>query len=227
MISIIIPTLNEERAIPDTLDNVLSQSGEFEVIVVDGGSSDRTVDLLTRRSEHDDRLQIVVAPKGRASQMNVGAARARGEWLVFLHADTLLPIDAISTLGALPAGTEAGGFRHRFSGAGWGLRVVSWLHNVRCRCTKVVYGDQVLFILRTLFSQVGGFPNVPILEDILLGEKLVKLTRPIILDDCVITDSRKFEKEGVWLSLWRVVLIQLSHVFGLPTPALRFFAGIR
>jgi rSAM/selenodomain-associated transferase 2 len=225
MISVIVPTLNEERALPATLAALLRHAGDYEVIVVDGGSVDRTLEI----TRADPRVQVMAAPRGRARQMNAGAAVARGEWLLFLHADTRLPDCALQRLNALEAdaAVQAGGFRHRFSGSAWSLRLVSRLHNLRCRITRVFYGDQAMFVRRALFTHLGGFPDEPILEDLLFGERLRRLTRPVLLDDYVVTDSRKFEQAGVWLSLCRVLAILLCHELGLAIPARRFFANVR
>jgi rSAM/selenodomain-associated transferase 2 len=223
MISIIIPALNEQRALPATLQQVFAQRGEYEVIVVDGGSTDNTRALV----ENDPRLRLITATTGRASQMNAGAEQARGEWLLFLHADTLLPDGGLAEIEQQPREVLAGGFSHRFSGQAWGLRVVSWLHNFRCRRTHVFYGDQAPFVRRELFFQLGGFPDEPILEDLLFGEQLARLTRPKMLNSYVISDSRKFEQNGIWLSLLRVLLILISHELKLPIPARKFFANAR
>jgi rSAM/selenodomain-associated transferase 2 len=223
MISIIIPVLNEERALPATLQHVYSQAGEFEVIVVDGGSTDSTLDIVNQES----RIQLHKAATGRASQMNEGARHATGDWLLFLHADTLLPENALISIERLPADIQAGGFKHRFSGQAWGLRLISWLHNFRCRCTRIFYGDQAMFVRRKLFIELGMFPDEPILEDLLFSEKLVKVTRPVILNSYVITESRKFESQGIWLSFWRVILILISHGLHLPIPARKFFSNVR
>ena len=223
MISIIIPVLNEECALPVTLQNVFSQAGEFEVIVVDGGSTDNTLEIVGQ----NDRIQLLTASTGRASQMNEGARHARGDWLLFLHADTLLPENALTRIEQLPANIQAGGFKHRFSGQAFSLSVISWLHNFRCRCTRIFYGDQAMFVRRTLFTKLGMFPEEPILEDLLFSEKLVKVTRPVILDSYVITESRKFEQQGIWLSFWRVILILISHGLHLPIPARKFFSNVR
>lgn len=194
MISIIIPTINEEKALPPTLDQVFLQTGEYEVIVVDGGSTDNTLATLSRYP----KVECLTATKGRASQMNAGAQQAKGEWLLFLHADTLLPNDALAAIENLSSNpsNQTGGFKHRFSGKAWGLRLVSWLHNVRCKLTRIFYGDQAMFIRKKLFNELGGFPNVARIEDLLLGEKLVKVTQPYTIDKYVITDSRKFEKKA-------------------------------
>ncbi|MGQ0657480.1 MAG: TIGR04283 family arsenosugar biosynthesis glycosyltransferase [Chromatiales bacterium] len=225
MISVIIPTLNEERALPATLRELFSQPGDYEVIVVDGGSSDETCTVARAYPE----VCLLTAPCGRGSQMNAGARRARGEWLLFLHADTTLPENGLQRLNALEAeaGCEAGGFHQRFSGRHWGLRLISWMHNLRCRLTHVFYGDQAMFVRRRLFEQLGGFAEAPILEDLLFCERLREVTRPVLLEDYVTTDSRKFEQMGVWRSLWRVVLILICHELRLPILGRVFFSTIR
>lgn len=224
MISVIIPAYNEEKALPLTLLHLFRQAGHFETIVVDGGSTDGTCELV----RVDSRIQLLRAPKGRASQMNAGARAAQGDWLLFLHADTLLPPGALIKLRALEAegGLRAGGFRHRFSGNDWRLCLISCLDNWRCQRTRIVYGDQALFVRRDLFEKLGGFPQV-VLEDVLFCEKLLQETRPALLDEHVITDARKFLQMGVWRSLARVFLILLCFELKLPIPARAFFSDIR
>ena len=163
MISVIIPVYNEETALPETLTHLFHQDGEIEVIVVDGGSDDRSREIALDYPG----IRVLDAVKGRASQMNAGAACAKGTWLLFLHADTLLPEGALSSISALtPGRCQAGGFRHRFSGDDWRLRLISYLDNRRCERTKIIYGDQAMFIRRSLFERLGGFPSQAILEDV-------------------------------------------------------------
>jgi glycosyltransferase involved in cell wall biosynthesis len=182
----------------------LRQAGEYEVIVVDGGSSDRTCQIV--RAE--PRVRLLTASKGRASQMNTGACIARGEWLLFLHADTFLPEGALRRLNALEADTacQAGGFRHRFSGDDWRLRLISWMDNLRAKITCIIYGDQAMFVRRSLFQQ---------------------LTKPVLIDQYVVTDSRKFIQMGIWRSLARCAVILLCHGLRLPIAGRAFFADIR
>lgn len=225
MVSVVIPTYNEEKALPATLAALFRQRGDYEVLLVDGGSGDRTRDVAAAES----RLRFISAPKGRAVQMNAAARLARGEWLLFLHADTLLPEGALWGLNELEgdAAVQAGGFRHCFSGTDWRLKVVSRLDNLRAGWTRIIYGDQALFVRRGLFEQVGGFPDRPVLEDILFCEKLKRFTRPVLLDRCVVTDSRKFVQMGIWRSLARCVVILLCHLLRLPVLPQRFFADVR
>ena len=231
MISVIIPTYNEESALPDTLTALCQQPMPFAVYVVDGGSTDRTGTL----AEQFPHITVLSAPKGRASQMNSGAVRAIADhpdsqgWLVFLHADTLLPSNAFTQLRKLEEdhNVQAGGFLHQFSGDDWKLRMISWLDNFRCFRSRIIYGDQAMFVRQELFQRLGGFPDQPILEDVAFCERLIRHTIPKILSPPVITDSRKFVKMGVWRSLARVFLIILCVEFRLPILTPAFFKDIR
>jgi rSAM/selenodomain-associated transferase 2 len=236
MISVVIPTYNEEKALPETLRALFQQPGDYEVIAVDGGSTDRTLAVLSEfeferlspSSPHPSR-RLLSALKGRASQMNAGALQARGQWLLFLHADTTLPPEAIQRLNEMDLNLtiQAGGFMHQFSGNDWRLKMISFLDNVRCRRSRIIYGDQALFVRRTLFEQLGGFPNQPILEDVAFCERLITETTPVLLSPPVITDARKFLKMGVWRSFLRVLLIILHVEFRLPVLPRRFFQDVR
>ena len=225
MISVIIPTYNEEKALPTTLARLSSQAGHYELIIVDGGSNDRTCEIARAQPQ----ARLLTARKGRASQMNAGAVGARGEWLLFLHADTLLPEGALQRLNALEndQGIQAGGFRHRFSCADWRLRLISSIDNLRTRFTRIIYGDQAMFVRRALFERLGGFPEQPYLEDIVFCQKLKQVSKPILFQQHVVTDSRKFVEMGVWRSLTRCLAILLCHSLGLKRIPRAFFAEIR
>ena len=220
-ISLIIPALNERLALPRTLARVSGETADREVIVVDGGSNDGTRDIA---AEHPG-VRVITATTGRALQMNAGARSASGTWLLFLHADTLIPRGALSRISSLAC--EAGAFRHAFSGNDWRLRAVSWLHNQRCRLDRLFFGDQAIFVRSELFWRLGGFPEVPILEDVLFSEKLRSATRPVLLDDYVVTDARKFIAKGILRTTARAFLILLRHELRLPVRSTVFFEEVR
>lgn len=225
-VSVIIPVLDEERALPMTLAGLARAIGahpDAEVIAVDGGSRDASRAILAGCS----CVQVLDAPRGRASQMNAGAAAASGDVLLFLHADTLVPEQALSAIARVAAGRGFvyGGFHHRFSGDDWRLRAISALHNLRCRITKTFYGDQAMFVRRTAFAAVGGFP-IRVAEDIAICQILRSQAPPAFLPLGVVTSSRKFEQMGVWTSFARVLAILLCLRFGRKPPA-AFFADIR
>lgn len=226
MLSVIIPTLNEEKALPETLATLFRQTAGEEIIIVDGGSTDATEKIC----EQYPGIRFISSEKGRAAQLNAGARSASGDILLFLHADTLLPDEALSTINQVidQEKQEAGGFRHSFGYEDWRLRFISFLDNRRCLKTKIIYGDQAMFIKRNLFERLNGFPDVKIMEDIYFCEKLVQHTTPVILDSYVITDPRKFIKMGIWRSLYRVAAIQTRHELRLPVANDHpFFAEIR
>jgi len=225
MISVIIPAYKEERALPLTLRSLLAQPGDYEVIVVDGGSTDRTCEIV----HAEPHVRLLITPKGRAIQMNAGAREAKGEWLLFLHADTLLPPGALVRLNRMEGEhrIQAGGFLHQFSDCDWRLKMISILDNFRCIRSRIIYGDQAMFVRRALFERLGGFPDQPILEDVAFCERLICVTEPVLLRPPVVTDSRKFMKMGVWKSFARVLLIILHTQFRLPVLPRAFFSDVR
>ncbi len=231
MIWVIIPTYNEERALPDTLASVCQQKGDYRIIVIDGGSTDRTYDIVQAHS----KITWLTAPKGRASQMNVGAnyvldsQHASSDWLLFLHADTCLPMAAFPELSRLASDRSclAGGFHHQFSGSDWRLQMISWLDNFRCQHSRIIYGDQALFVRVGVFFDLEGFPEQSVLEDVRFGEKLLEQTTPRLVSAPVVTDARKFIQMGIWRSLFRVLMIILHVEYGLPTFTPSFFSDVR
>jgi rSAM/selenodomain-associated transferase 2 len=227
-VSVIIPALNEERALPSTLEALAMQTGDFEIIIVDARSDDATRAVAESYRDRFTHFDVLDAPRGRASQMNAGAHVATGQWLLFVHADTRLPPGAIEAIATLTTRdeVESGCFVHRFSGRGLVLRLISSLHNYRFRRTLIMYGDQAMFVRRGLFRRIGGYPEA-LMEDVLFSEELRRLTRPIMLPLTVVTDSRKFEQIGELRALWWVVRILFAHRYGKPLRHREFFNEFR
>lgn len=226
MISIIIPTLNEEKAIAQTLTHTLQLSGRCEIIVADGGSTDKTIQI----AHQFDTVTVVHGPRGRAKQMNTGAVHARGEWLLFLHADTYLPATALIQIRSFENDhrIQAGGFLQQFSGNDWRLKLISYLDNRRCRKSRIIFGDQALFIRTKLFTELGGFPNQDILEDVAFGQNLNTVTVPKLVEAAAVTDSRRFEQAGIFKSFMRVATILTRLKMGLSvSPQHPFFKQAR
>lgn len=222
MISIVIPVLDEEIALPATLRSLEGQGVPFEILVVDGGSRDGTRAIAAAAG-----ARVIDAPRGRASQMNAGASVARGSWLLFLHADTRLPAGALAAIARAPAEVESGCFRQSFDVPGRVLALTSRLHNWRCERTRIMYGDQALFVRRESFAAVGGYPE-GVLEDVRLSERLRARARPVLLPLTVLTSARRFLAQGPLASLARIVLILVQHRLGArPFAGRRFFDPVR
>ncbi len=209
--SIIIPVFNEASAIPQTLQRLQpSRQRGVEIIVVDGGSSDGTPKLAKLLADH-----VLSASKGRAQQMNRGAQRAAGEYLLFLHADTRLPDHWLSRLSDVCERSAAWGrFDVRLSGRRWLLRVIETMMNWRSRVTGIATGDQAIFVRRELFERVGGFPDIALMEEIVLSRRLKNCAAPVCLRDKVVTSSRRWEKNGMIKTILLMWWLRLRFFFG-------------
>jgi rSAM/selenodomain-associated transferase 2 len=211
LISIIVPVLDEAADIVAALTALQpSRAAGAEVIVSDGGSVDATVALATPLAD-----RVVQAPRGRASQMNAGAAVARGEVLLFLHADTALPEAAVASVdAALRGGLVWGRFDVRIEGRSPWLPLVAALMNRRSRLTGIATGDQGMFVTRQAFEAVGGFPDIPLMEDIGLSRRLLALSRPACIAARVTTSGRRWERHGVWRTILRMWWLRLRYCLG-------------
>ena len=203
-LSIIIPTLNEEENILPAISSVQrSGMAGIEILVVDGGSSDQTVPFAKFLG-----VPVLCSPPGRAGQMNLGARCARGNILLFLHGDTRLPEgfgEKVQDLLSQP-GVTAGAFRISLDGKKRGLRVIEWLANFRSERLRMPYGDQAIFVKKEVFEEVGGFPDLPIMEDFAFMKMLRAKGRIEIVSLPVITSARRWETKGL---LWTTLLNQL------------------
>lgn len=218
-ISVVIPVLNEAGNIADAIASV-QLSTNVEVIVVDGGSNDNTVDIAKSLS-----VKVLTSASGRAYQMNAGAAIAEGEILLFLHADTRLPsyFDAL-VRATLCTGVVAGGFKLKIAGDAWGLRLVEWGVGVRSRFFQFPYGDQAIFLTKQVFEQVGGFPELPIMEDFELIRRLRGLGRIQIVSTPVLTSARRWLQKGIFQTTLINQIVIFAYFVGVsPTKIMLFY----
>ena len=221
-VSVIIPALNEGEQITTTIASV--QAGRpHEILVVDGGSTDDTI----QRACEAGAVVINSAP-GRAREMNAGAARAGGSALLFVHADTLLPRDYLSAVSRAlqPPGIAAGAFRFRVSGDLAGKRILEWTTNLRSRWRQMPYGDQALFVRRSLFEEIGGFADMPIMEDYELVRRLRKRGRIVITPQAATTSGRRWRRLEVLRTTAVNRLVILGYRCGVsPERLAEFYRG--
>ncbi len=219
-ISIIIPVLNEAATIQETLTK-FENASEVEVIVVDGGSRDDTVAIAMRVGKaiaKSLRIEVISAAAGRARQMNAGAAVASGDILLFLHADTHLPtsFDTLVRQALQNAGTVAGAFELRIDAQLRGLRLVEKMVNMRSHFLSMPYGDQAIFLKAATFHDLGGFPDLPIMEDFELMLGLRRQGRIMIVPAPVVTSGRRWQKLGVVKTTLINQLIIAGYFLGVP-----------
>lgn len=216
-LSIIVPVLNEAAELPSLLEHVSAYAQrECEIIFVDGGSTDQTVNQIQRAG-----YVVLQSERGRARQMNAGAGRASGEMLLFLHADTRLPDQADQPIHqALSAGKRWGRFDVNITGQSLVLPVIARLMNLRSRLTGIATGDQAIFVQRELFTQVGGFPDQPLMEDIELCARLRKIAPPACLKARLTTSGRRWESRGVWRTIILMWMLRLAYFIGVPADQL-------
>lgn len=212
-ISVVLPVLNEETVLEGTLQSLAHwRAAGHEVIVADGGSSDATPAIARRLAD-----RVVQAPRGRARQMNAGAEAASGDVLLFLHADTLLAPGADR---ALLEGLEShqcrwGHFDVRLSGTHPLLRMVEYLMNLRSRLTGIATGDQAIFVARELFREAGGYPDIPLMEDVELSSRLKRRGPPLCLRERVVSSSRRWESRGILLTIFLMWTLRLAYALGV------------
>ncbi|MGH7274116.1 MAG: TIGR04283 family arsenosugar biosynthesis glycosyltransferase [Nitrospiria bacterium] len=223
-LSVIIPTLNESGLIQRTLQKVRA-TGANEVIVVDGGSQD-----LTREMARTLADKIIETPRGRALQLNEGAKAANGDVLLFLHADTDLPPDALAAIGeALTDPQVVGGrFNIQLDRVGWLFGSVAHLVNLRSRLTKIATGDQAIFVRREVFERIGGFPEIPIMEDVEFSRRIKQVGKIACLRNRVVTSARRWEQRGPLKTVFLMWGLRFLYFIGVsPDRLKRLYLDVR
>ncbi len=212
LVSVVMPVLDEAAAVASSLAGLQAlRAAGGEVIVVDGGSRDATLAIAAPLAD-----RVLEAPRGRAAQMNAGAKAARGGLLVFLHADTAMPPGALESL---PARLEAsrrswGRFDVSIAGADPMLALVALLMNARSRLTGIATGDQAMFARRDAFERAGGFPEIPLMEDVALSKALKHESSPLCLRERVVTSGRRWEKHGTLRMIFLMWRLRLAYALG-------------
>jgi rSAM/selenodomain-associated transferase 2 len=223
-ISVIVPVLDEEKTIAATLE-ALTRLPPYEVIVVDGGSTDRTAEICQQFG-----VKFLVSHRGRAQQMNYGACHASGDVLLFLHADTRLPGSAFRDIAAALSGPDylGGRFDVELEGKHWMLKVIGAMINTRSRLSKIGTGDQAIFVRRSVFEEIGGYPEIPLMEDIAFCRALKRMGEIACLTSRVVTSGRRWEIDGVWrtiLKMWTLKMLFLAGVS--PNRLKQYYADAR
>ena len=207
-VSIIIPVLNEADRIGDLLKHL---PDNIETIVVDGGSTDSTVEIAASQAD-----QIISSEKGRARQMNAGAAVASGEILLFLHADSFLPRNFLYHLQKFYVLDKAWGrFDVRIENEKRVFRIIEAMMNLRSRMTGICTGDQAIFMKRSVFNRVGGFAIIPLMEDIEISKRLKKISKPFCINNPTLTSARRWLKGGILPTILLMWWLRLAYHFGV------------
>jgi rSAM/selenodomain-associated transferase 2 len=218
--SIIIPVLHESKIINALLDSLeqLKSEGSFEIIVVDGSQTQDTLQVISR-----ENVMKFASPQGRGRQMNEGAAHATGDILVFLHADTFLPSDAFSLIESTLQDKRyvGGAFTLHIRPSTWFLNMMAAYSTLRSQISRAPYGDQVIFLRKTIFDAIGGYADIPLMEDVELMRRIKrKKGKILILPNPVFTSDRRWHQEGAFYTLLRDNIIIFLYLCGVPAEKL-------
>lgn len=220
LLSIIVPAYNEASGIAEFLQQLLAivaqQKVNIELIVVDGGSTDSTAAIVGAYG-----VTCLQGPRGRARQMNFAATTARGRYLLFLHCDTALPQDFAQHLQqAVTMEATWGFFRLRLSGRAPAFRVIEWAISLRSARNGIGTGDQAIFVRRDVWQQIGGYGDMPLMEDVDLCIRLRQRQKPLVCNALVITSSRRWERHGVVTTVLLMWFLRACYFFGVSTRTL-------
>jgi len=224
-ISIIVPMLNEERAIELTIRSIRVGAPDAELIIVDGGSIDRSIEIARPLCD-----LLIESPRGRAKQMNAGAARASGDVFAFVHADTLVPptFEADITAALSDARTVGGHFSLKLDDANPICGLIGRLISIRSRLTRVATGDQAIFVRRAVFEGIGGFADLPLCEDLDFARRLKRAGPVVSVRAHVITSARRWRRGGIVRTILKMWTIRALYYAGVPPSRLaEFYSDVR
>ena len=223
MISVIIPVLNEAKILDQSLSRLTPHLKDHELIIVDGGSTDETP-LIAKRYG-----QVISSERGRARQSNAGAAAARGDILLFLHADVWLDSGAIEGVEtATSAGYVGGAFKQRIEGEHPLYRLIEGVANFRAKRLRIFYGDGGIFVRRTYFDQIGGFPDIPIMEEVRFSRQLCQHGAVTLVEPGIHISARRWQKNGILRTTLTNWLITLLYLLGVsPNRLAKLYRHIR
>lgn len=227
-LSIIVPLLNEADNLSELIAHIVRlDPAPQQVILVDGGSVDGSVAIAKSVLKNAEITQsaidwhIIESTVGRAQQMNAGAMLATGDVLLFLHADTELPADAINNVQQAIAQYDWGRFDVRLDSREPLLKIVGLMINQRSRLMSIATGDQAIFIKKSVFEQIGGYPDQPLMEDIELCKRLKKIARPACLKSKVITSARRWQQHGTWRTIFLMWHLRFDYWRGVSPDVLK------
>ena len=211
MVSIIIPVLNEEKGIVGLQKNLKKLLGEYEVIFSDGGSTDRTLELISQE------FRVVRGEKGRGGQMNRAAKEAAGDILFFIHSDVRLKRDVLLNIpDQVRQGEAAGCLKIVFDSPHILMRICGFMSNLRVKFRKIVFADQGIIIQKELFWKMGGMPELPLMEDYEFSLRMKRSKIPFIrLNSPILVSSRRFQKYGMLWTMWQMQKFQLKYILGV------------
>lgn len=204
-ISVIIPIFNEEAILPAFINQTINWPVE-EIIFVDGGSKDQTQSIIPPH-------RLFVAKKGRGNQMNAGAKVATGDWLLFLHADSIFPPDGFSAIQN--TNLIGGAFRLKIDSDSLFLKFIAMMANMRSALFGLPYGDQGIFVRREIFNKMGGYADIPLMEDVEFIRRLSREGRIALLNHAVTTSARRWNKQGIIFTSFRNIILLLLYLMGV------------
>ena len=211
MISLIVPVLNEEEVLRENFRHLEALKKDSEIIFVDGGSSDGTMEIAGKLGK------ALKSSKGRALQMNCGAREAKGDMLLFLHADSYIEEKTLSAAyERIKDGAIGGCFTQRLNNDKPIYRIIETIGNRRARARKIFYGDQGIFVRKDIFFNLGGFPHVSVMEDVIFSQKLNRLGRVDVLDELIYVSTRRWERGGFFNTNLAYMVMALLFYLRVP-----------